>query len=247
MKIKVKYYYKQKFLPTNRHTKERTRQLEDTVSVSIPELPESEFPVAFIVHNLQSVQPGMKSYEDYNGNKCDFTMFPEEIRTYKGKLYIPIRITHGAAISTEFECEEHIVYLLERIHREKLCFCDAEYSEKSIVVSEEKEDFKRDIRKEAKNYIYSCGHFWRVCNEPRYKVQTFGLGNNHGGTGFFIEFDGSGANRFNALERDDAIKYGRAVAKNRGDTESIDIIGRFENIEVLMPEMVKLKPNKMNM
>lgn len=247
MKIKVKYYYKQKFLPTNRHRKERTRQLEDTVSVSVPEPSESEFPVAFIVHDMQSVQPGAKSYKDFDGDKCNLTIFPEEIRTYKGKLYIPIRITHGSAISTEFEREEHIVYLLERIHGKERYFCDAEYSEKSIVVSEEKEDFKRDIREEAKNYIYSCGHFWRVCSEPRYKVQTFGLGHNHGGTGFFIDFYGSGANCFNALERDNAIKYGRAVAENRGDTESIDRIGRCENIEVIMPEMVKLKPNKMNM
>ena len=34
------------------------------------------------------------------------------------------------------------------------------------------------------------------------------------------------------------------IAAGRGDTESIDRIGKYENIEVIMPEMVKVNPNK---
>ena len=103
MKINVNYYYSQKFLPTKRHKNVRERQIADTISVSVTELTADVFPVAFIVHDMRSVQEGMTSYEDYRSEKCDFRMFAEEIRAYKGKLYTPVRITHGAAISTIFE------------------------------------------------------------------------------------------------------------------------------------------------
>jgi hypothetical protein len=82
--------------------------------------------------------------------------------------------------------------------------------------------------------------------EPRYSINTFGLGHNHGGTGFFVEnfYNGniSKHNYFNALEREKAIEYGKSVALGRGDTESVDFIGERCNIEVLIPEAVKCKP-----
>lgn len=81
-----------------------------------------------------------------------------------------------------------------------------------------------------------------------YVINTFGLGHNHGGTGFFIEYhyntNISNKNYFSALEREKAIAYGKKVAANRGDTESIEGMGECDIIEVLMPKMVKRNPQK---
>ena len=81
-----------------------------------------------------------------------------------------------------------------------------------------------------------------------YVVNTFGLGHNHGGTGFFIEYHYNpnipNINYFNALQRKEAIEYGKKVAAGRGDTDSIPGLGDHEIIEVLMPEMVKRNPQK---
>ena len=117
MKFNVNYYYNQKFLPTKRHRNVRERQIEDVLSVSCTELTKEEFPVVFIVHDMQSVQDGMTSYDDYRSEKCDFRMFAEEIRAYKGKLYKPVRITHGAAISTIFEDVNYVIDNLEYMTR----------------------------------------------------------------------------------------------------------------------------------
>lgn len=249
MKIDVDYYYTQKFLPTKRHKKIRKRQIKDTISVSVTELTADVFPVVFIVHDMRSVQEGMASYEDYRSDKCDFCMFSEEIRTYKGKLYKPVRITHGAAISTVFEDESYVIHNLEWMARRDWSVDDGnEFSEDSVVRNENKKEVRQMLRNAAKHYIYFDGKFWSVCGEPRYNITTFGLGHNHGGTGFFIEYgynpNISYKNYFSALQRDEAIAYGKSVALARGDTESVDRIGIYNMIEVIMPELVKVKPNK---
>lgn len=81
-----------------------------------------------------------------------------------------------------------------------------------------------------------------------YVINTFGLGHNHGGTGFFIEYfynDNIPAqNYFNALQREEAITYGKKVALGRGDDKSVDGMGDHDIIEVKMPEMVKRCPQK---
>ena len=76
MELKIAYCYNQKFLPTNRHKKLRERQIKDILKVNITELSSDIFPVAFIIHDLQSVQDGMTSYEDYKSEKCEYRMFP---------------------------------------------------------------------------------------------------------------------------------------------------------------------------
>lgn len=249
MKIDVDYYYTQKFLPTKRHKKIRKRQIKDSIPVSIAELTADVFPVAFIVHDMKSVQENMTSYEDYRSDKCDFRMFSEEIRTYKGKLYKPVRITHGAAISTVFEDKSYVIHNLEWMARRDWSVDDGdEFSENSVIKNENKKEVRQMLRNAAKHYIYFDGKFWTVCGEPRYNITTFGFGHNHGGTGFFIVYGYNhnipNDNYFSALQREEAVAYGKAVALARGDTESIDGMGDDRVIDVLMPEIVKVNPKR---
>ncbi len=249
MKVNVEYYYNQKFLPTRRHKRIRERQVKDILSVTIAELNADVFPVAFRVHDMQAVQEGMTSYDDYRSESAIFRMFTEEIRTYKGKLYVPIRITHGAAISTVFEDASYVIHNLELLTR-KNYYCDEskEFSESSFVIEDNKKEVIQILRNSARHYIYFDGKFWNVCGEPRYVINTLGLGHNHGGTSLFIEYEYnsniSKKNYFSALQRDEAIAYGKSVALGRGDTESVDGIGIDDIIEVVIPKMVKVRPNK---
>lgn len=247
MRFDINYYYSQKFLSTKKCRKERKRQIKNVVSVNCTEPTAEQFQVAFIVHDMQSVQDGMTSYDDYKSEECVFRMFDEEIRTYEGKLYSPIRVTHGAAISTVFEDEKYVICNLERIGDKDFGFGnDDEFSEESIVVGDNRAEVEQAIIYAAENYIYFEGKFWRGCGEPRYVINTFGLGHNHGGTGMFIEYwyndNIPNSNYFNALQREAAISYGKSIAAGRGDTESVDGIGEYDNIEVCMPEMVKVDP-----
>lgn len=250
MKLNINFYYKQRYLPTKRHRNYRERKLSGTTTVTIKELTAEEFPIAFIIHDMKSVCEGMKCYEDYESAKCDFRMFDEEIRTFKGKLYSPIRITHGSAISTEFETVENMISNIEyyTVRDFWLPEADEPFTEDSIVVSDNSASVIKSLRSNPYAKVYFDGKLWSVIGEPRYNITTFGLGHNHGGTGFFIEYGYNpnipSKNYFSALQRDEAIAYGKYVATRRGDTNSVEGMGDHDIIEVVMPEMVKVKPNK---
>lgn len=249
MKIKVNYNYTQRYLPTRKHKNICEREVRDVISLNIKELIEDEFPIAFIVHDMQSVQDDMKSYRDYKSESCEFRMFSEKIRTYNGNFYKPLRITYGAAISTIFEDESYVIQNLERVTKANYQLKETKkFSENSIIIDDNSDDIKQTLRNSARNYIFYDGNFWSLCNEPRYVINTFGLGYNHGSTNLFIDYhynpNISSKNYFNALQRDEAIAYGKYIAMNRSDTESIDRIGEYDNIEVLMPKTVKVNPNK---
>jgi hypothetical protein len=97
-----------------------------------------------------------------------------------------------------------------------------------------------------KNYIIIDGEVYSQTAEPRYDITTFGLGHNHGGTGLFVTYhynpNISKDRYFSALQGDEAVAYANLIAARRGDT---DDVGKFEKmIEVHMPELVKVKPNK---
>ena len=240
--IDVFYCYTVDFLQTKRHKKASSRQFSNCASVNITELTQDEFPVAFIVHDMKSVQDNMCSYQDYDSKLCEFREHAEIIRAYKGKLYMPVRFVHGAAIGGFADAD----YIKSELERLTTCSCyDAPpITDKSVILCDTEKEVIKTIRSGAKKYIFCNGIFWKVCNEPRYIIMTFGLGHNHGGTSLFIEQSDRTAYCFNALQRDLAVEYGKAIAAERGDTEYIDNIGKHDNIEVLMPEMVKVKPFK---
>lgn len=173
-------------------------------------------------------------------------MFSEEIRTYKNKLYKPVRITHGAAISTILESLDYVKNQIEE--RSPYYKGGEDFTENSIIVENNIKDCIKCIRQKAKKYIIYDGKVYKECGEPMYNIITFGLGHNHGGTGFFIQYhynpNISNDNYFSALEREKAIAYGKDIATRRGDTDSVDGMGEHDIIEVLMPEMVKRKPHE---
>ena len=102
MKTTIKLWYEEKYLPNKRCRKLRERAVSKDVDIEVCEVTKEEFPVAFVIHDYESVYEGAKSYSDFEGNG-DYRMFSEEIRTYNGKLYKPLRVTYGTAISTNFE------------------------------------------------------------------------------------------------------------------------------------------------
>jgi hypothetical protein len=245
MVFNIEFWNMEKYLPTKRCRNLKQRYVKNNMNVDIKELTETEFPVAFIIHDYRSVYENAKSYDDFDGNG-EYKMFSEEMRTYNGKLFKPVRISHGTAISTNFE---PLDYIKQRIQDYAPYWKGGEdFTEKSIVKESDVEKCKDTISSRAENYVIFDGKVWETCEEPMYNVITFGLGHNHGGTGFFIQYDYnpdiSNKNYFNALEREKAIAYGKQVALNRGDTNSIDGMGERDIIEVLMPEMVTRNPQR---
>lgn len=105
---------------------------------------------------------------------------------------------------------------------------------------------RKSFADEAGRYLLIDGVVWEHAGEPRYVVMTFGLGHNHGGTALMMdECYNSNISKdryFSALDGDAAVNEANLVAQHRGDTKDV---GKFEKfIEVLMPQVVKVKPQK---
>lgn len=250
MLLNIPIWVMEVYLPTNRHRKNRIRFVKQDVNVQIMEPLKAEFPVAFVVKTMERIFKNATSYYDFNFDKeneeSEYKMHDEEIRTYKGQLYKAVRVTHGAAIST---CYEPLSYIEKNLKRFKpYDLGGEEFRDDSIILNDDREKKEAELLEDAKKYIVFDGKVWERCGEPRYCIQTFGLGNNHGGTGFFISYhynsNISNKNYFNALEREKAIEYGKEVAKRRGDTDSIENMGMYEMIDVHIPSLVKCYPEK---
>ena len=101
-------------------------------------------------------------------------------------------------------------------------------------------------RRAARMYLVIDGDLYVLTEEPRYLINVFGMGNNHGGTGLFCEYAYNTnipkESYFSALQGEEAVAYANLVAEKRGDTKDI---GRFKPFIIChMPELVKIKPNK---
>lgn len=109
-----------------------------------------------------------------------------------------------------------------------------------------KEEVMESYIKDAKKYLVIDGILYKETGEPRYVSMTFGLGHNHGGTSLMIDnrynSNISKNSYFNALQKEEAVRVTKERAMRRGDTESIDRIGKSYDIEVLIPEAVKCNP-----
>lgn len=220
MKIKTWIKYEESYLPP-RCRKLRYRECEDYINVNLKEVAPEEMRLAF-------------EDNSYSGKG--------KIYYYKGKLWSKVK-------SGEFMChpeERGIKTPLEELkYVNEHC---SSYFPRSWRDGEhpDKERMMSAARKAIKNYVLIDGEIYEQTAEPRYVINTFGLGHNHGGTGMFVEYyynpNIRNDNYFSALDGKKAVEYANSVAAGRGDTNDV---GRFkELIIVYMPELVKVKPKK---
>lgn len=226
MIINAKIKYEEEYLPSKRHRIPRIREVEETIPVELRELKRSDAPVAMVVTDYQS-------YIDEKGED-QFGLRETSFHAIDGQLYSEKRDMRGALDEGPYSMD----LLLKAIERKGDCYyCWNDKSREGVLDS---------LKEFVASHVLVDGVVYNRRSEPRYVVQTFGLGHNHGSTALFVDYhynENIGKeNYFNALQRDEAIAYANEVATYRGDTDSI---GRFDvkNIKVLMPEMVRCNPS----
>lgn len=214
--IKERYYCV--YIPSARSQKFSFDEVQGEIKVSIPSITADEALVAFRLSDY-----GHREHKQ------------AEIRLWQGKLWKQHtdwdRSGEKAVRVTDFGPDylEHLLHPgLPWGHSRSRELCVKKY------------------RQEAERYILIDDTIWERAGEPRYVVNTFGLGHNHGGTGLFVEEyyneNIPASNYFSALDGDKAVAYANKVAERRGDTNDV---GKFEKmIEVLIPEAVTIRPMK---
>lgn len=221
MKLSISHKHKEDYLPP-RCRKYRTRIVEGLFNISIKEITAADAPVAMITSTLE--------WRKVDGGKVDGTdLIPvdTDYRWYKNKLYTPLVDKWGEPST------------LDEVKRAISVYSYWNHTHAEI---------EQSLQKSIKAYLIIDGILHKVSGEPRYVINTYGLGHNHGGTGFSVDnhynSNISKERYFTALERSSAIEYGKGIALGRGDTESVDRIGTSCNITVLIPEAVKCQPSK---
>ena len=238
MKYVAKRFIKQNFYPTKRHKKTRMRYLPFEVEVDITEPTTEEFPVAFIVSDYNSVET--------REGESDYRLCDTEIRVFNGQLYSAVMDCRGALIKGFEPIDE---YLSRQFVKTKPSYYgdnSDEFDENdSIICSDTSDSEKGEVLEQARGILIFDSKVWETCGEPVYNIMTFGMGRNHGGTSLSVDIvrypESANGKIVNALNREMAINIAVETALGRGDTEYVDSIKNCkENIQVLMPEMVKI-------
>lgn len=228
MKIKTWIKYEESYLPP-RCRKLRYRECEDYINVNLKEVNSNELQLAFEDNSYD----GKGKIYLYKGNLYS------KVKFRKDSWHKEIENRDGIKINTALDslvwCNEHCsTYFHFAYDRE---YYKKDTSRKAVI---------EQARSDMKGYILVDGELYGKSAEPRYVINTFGLGHNHGGTGMFCEYhynpNISKENYFSALEGEMAVMYANEIAARRGDTKDV---GKFEPFIVChIPEIVKVKPNK---
>ena len=224
MTFTIPYRYIEAYLPTPRCRKLRYREMRDTVEVSVASFIEQQAHPVFRV----------TEYDIHLSGYITKTIYWYADRLWK--VVLKDRYSCGAPHEPATAEDLQDVFDRYRYHNQH-GHLDAQEIESVRAVEH------------AKEYLFIDGALYEPCGEPMYNITTFGLGHNHGGTGFFVEYhynpNISNRNYFNALHRKEAIEYAVRVAQNRGDTESIPRLQNPRyNIEVLDSAAVHRDPMK---
>lgn len=252
LQMEVKIPFKISYLPSAKSRTVIRERVCKKVTLYSPVLLEDEFPVAFFVTDYESIAKGASTMDEvrevYDSNKSAGIFNRFAIRTYNGKCFRAKPYQMGALRSEKPMKSAGLANEIE-YQRDSGWYKTLEESEETLngaykIVASSLEDATENAQKVADSYVVFNGEVWEECGEPYYQWQTFGLGRNHGGTALFVKYatDGNIDYGFNANSRDMAINQALEIARHRGDTNDIQsLTDPKEKIEVIMPEMVKIK------
>lgn len=223
LKIKFNVEYYLPYIP-KRCRKVRYEEVSEDITFKVKSITSEEAPIVFVL-------------SDFHYAEVEKTPI---IRCYNKKLYKQYKI-QGRFLDGHSD-DDNGRYPLPFEGLRRCVHPYMTYNEE-----ERNKEYAVNMYKEAlSRYILIDNEVWERCGEPRYEIVTFGLGHNHGGTGLFVEMyynpNISKDFYFSALDGDKAVAKANEVALRRGDTNDV---GKFEKmIEVRMPSMVKVKPQK---
>lgn len=228
MKTTVKIEYTDMVVPP-RCRKPRPHDCEAEITVDIRAVAASDAPVAFIV--------------------TEYDHEPRKVRLYKGKLYRQVQDRQLQYKETNRRDENRPFWENKTAWQVSwqwlLTTHFGVYHRQNRYWDMGSLDWHTDYaRKKAASYIIVDGNAYERTGEPYYSVTCFGLGCNHGGTGFFVSWadyrDRKAIWGMSPLHKDGAIDIAVAIALGRGDTESVEHIrSTFDDIRVLIPGAVK--------
>ena len=245
MKLNVPFVYDAKVVKPRCRKPSRVL-VRDSIEIEIAEVSADAMPVALVVGNTQLRYDGERLWDfEY----CvEARKPPEKVSATQVKANTESGASPFSAATAQspfYECWVSV------IGRAAMCAGDIDHlPERDDIVCREwigdsKAAVVQEIERIAGRRRIIEETMYTVEGEPRYVVMTFGLGNNHGGTGMSIDFSYNtnipATSYFRADQYDEACAYADEIATRRGDDKSCPVRPSHK-IEVLIPEAVKLSP-----
>lgn len=246
-KIQANYSYICVFRRSKRHRRNLHHIYTKSFEFDCRQLEEKEFKKVYVVRDYASIYKDAKTLEDFSdSSKGKYRLVDTPIRKYKGKLYRPVKYSHGAGVSTLYmddqdvvanEIEWRILFKVADINSEAQSFFKSEVDIEtlgSVHVTDTMLKAREAAQKVVDQFVFFDNIWWVETDPPVYHYSTFGLGHNHGGTGFFIGYvDIKSLDKhdkkfyFTPTQREKAIQTVIKVAADRGDTNDVK---RFQHI-----------------
>ena len=260
--LTIPFLYEAAIIPP-RCRKPRIITLTDTVQVKVRKLTREQFPVAMMTKGINFHWDTKKLYQrlrDRHYDTCkpgapvplenfiDIATNPDVGDRYETTSGTPFsnywrQMTDTGVDGTHFNHAMRQCGMLNTLS-------EATYSSRDDVKCREWLADNRDIvaraaQTIADEYIICEDEIYVVSNEPRYQINTFGMGGNHGGTGMFVKLSyNSNIGKdcyFNALQYEDACKHADSIAIARGDNKSVPV-RPSDTIAVYIEEAVICNP-----
>jgi len=243
------------YLPNSRCKKPRTIIGSHKVWGLVNNLSDDQFPLAFNVTTFEMVCKQARTQEDISLKQLPIKSgyFTVPVRTYDGKCYSPYQFIFGAARTTrgvstmaglKWEIKRHFNPCNAKMTPPET----GEFGNNNIIVSHDQEDTFNEFKKFCEQFVSFHGKLWVECGEPFYHFIPFGCCGEHGSVGFFVDYEKewltwhAGSLVYNAKHRKKCIQEARSCAIRRGNNPDL-LADPKENIEVIMPKMVKIKEN----
>lgn len=248
IKLDIDFRYVVLAKMTKRHKNLVHTIVKKTTTATVKKVSRKDAPIAFIVKDYKSFVKGATSFDDFKdeSNPSVYKIVSNSIRKYNGKFYKPLRYSSGAAVSDKFiDVDFFVKHEVDwRFH----CCNDnlinqivldahstAAKGVPQVFISNNYSEAVKAVQTVLDDFIFCDGKFWEVTAPPVYTYNTFGLGNNHGGTGFFIDYINIARLTkeqkklyFPPEQREKAIQTVIKVAAGRGDTDDVK---RFKHIK----------------
>src|SRR5581483_405937 len=215
--------YLESYLPTRRHRKLRWRDQTATFNVTVPEVMQSEAPIALIQRGWL---PDGFSKRFGGGERLQY-------RWWRKRLWVQPRMRHYTAhpepnrYATLQDAIEHRRFPYSR--------------------PESKREAGRLARAWARDLLLVEGRLHVPLGEPLFELNTFGLGHNHGGTSVsVVNHYNSNLHRdryFRVDQAEAAIQAATRVAQARGDTNNLPF-KLDTTVEVVLPEVLRRNPRR---
>lgn len=178
------------YLPTSRHRNEKTMIEKIEIPITVRNISEKDFPLAFRVTDSYSQAKGVLSWAHWQGlteeerKKLEtYEYHTDDIRFYNGECFKAKHIyIYGSLTSDIIESNPETIKSEWEHHNRHYLHDDSKDlfdKEKSIINEKQREKelnaLKEDIKDFTDRYVMFNGQLWVKCGEPHYNISYFGL------------------------------------------------------------------------